>query len=47
MTFDSDTDTWYYNATCHRQCHVSHTGTWHVAFLLFFKIKKNLKKLKI
>jgi len=30
MASDSDTDTW------HWKCHVSHTGTWHVAFLLLF-----------
>jgi len=36
MTSNSDTDTWHYNATWHWQCHVAHTGTWHVAFLFFF-----------
>jgi len=41
MTSNSDTDTWHYNATWNWQCHVSHTGTWHVAFLIFKK--KNLK----
>jgi len=40
MTSDSDIDTWHCNVTW--QCHVSHTGTWHVAFLFFFKkLKKN------
>jgi len=30
MTSDSDIDTWHYNATWHWQCHMSHTGMWHV-----------------
>jgi len=37
-------DTWHCNATWHWQCHVSHTGTWHVAFFLYFFFKKNKKK---
>jgi len=35
VTSDNDTDRWHWIATWHWQCHVSHTGTWHVAF--FFK----------
>jgi len=34
MTSDSDTDTWHCNATWHWQCHVSHTGIWHMVFFL-------------
>jgi len=40
MTSDSDTDMWHCNVTWHWQCHVSHIGTWHVAFLFLFLSKK-------
>jgi len=32
MTSNSNIDTWHCNAMWHWQCHVSHTGTWHVVF---------------
>jgi len=42
MTSDSDTDTWHCNAMWHWQCHISHRGTWHVAFFFFQKFFKKI-----